>query len=76
MYDLKEEQMEQKIRDYVINHLEQDTACANTFYREGRPSARNRISELRQDGWWIDTDRCDLHIHETRVVRYRLILRP
>ena len=68
--------MRAKIREYVIAHLRNGTACANTFYREGRPSARNRISELRADGWTIETVRCDLHSHDSNVVQYRLLGEP
>lgn len=68
--------MRQGIREYVVSHLRTGTACADTFYRDMRPTARNRISELRADGWVIATIRCDLHEHDRRVVRYRLLGEP
>ncbi len=63
-------------RNYVIAHLMVGTACANTFYSQRRQDARNRISELRKDGWQIATVECNLHHHDKRVVMYRLISRP
>jgi len=63
-------------RDYVIAHLMNGTACANTFYSQRRQAARNRISELRKDGWQIATVACNLHHRDKRVVMYRLISRP
>ena len=63
-------------RDYVIAHLENGTACANTFYSQRRQDARNRISELRTAGWQIATVDCNLHHHDKKVVMYRLVSRP
>lgn len=68
--------MRSKMREYVIDHLRNGTACANTFYSDARPTARNRISELRADGWTIETIRCNLHHHDSHVVLYRLLGEP
>lgn len=68
--------MGETIREYVIRQLRTGTACANTFYRDAKPTARNRISELRNNGWQITTMACDLHSHEQPVVKYVLIAEP
>ena len=68
--------MRTKLREYVIGHLRAGTACANTFYRDARPTARNRISELRAAGWAIKTVPCDLHSHDSHVIRYQLLGEP
>ena len=35
---------------------------------------RNRISELRDDGYTIEGDRCRRHDHRGPILRYRLLL--
>lgn len=47
--------------------------CATTFYQVFMSSARSRISELRAEGWSIESVTCDLgHNHATRQIAYRL----
>ncbi len=53
--------------------------CATTFLEANMPAARNRVGDLRRDGWVIDSKhRCQdaNHAHETRQIEYRLIAEP
>ncbi len=53
--------------------------CATTFLEANMPAARNRVGDLRRDGWVIDSSRrCQdaNHAHETRQIEYRLISEP
>ena len=50
--------------------------CATTFLEAHMPAARNRVGDLRRDGWVIDSKhRCQDadHRHDTRQIEYRLI---
>ena len=69
--------MERKTtRQFVIDTLRLGPTCANIYYRNAYPTARNRISELRAEGWVIDTEVCDYHEHANRTVMYRLRSEP
>jgi hypothetical protein len=35
--------------------------------------ARNRVSELRRDGWQIVSETCRVHKHGGPIARYRLV---
>ena len=63
-------------RDRVIHKLwDNETVCATTFWalKPPIPAARNRISELRAEGWLIDTETCDneWHQHDDHQIQYR-----
>ncbi len=64
-------------RQFVIDQLREGYACANVFYKHAYPTARNRIGELRAEGWIIETVRyCTWHYHAGNVVAYRLVAEP
>lgn len=51
--------------------------CATTFHQYRIPAGRNRVSELRADGWAIETHPCSQgHNHETHQIEYRLVHGP
>lgn len=61
-------------RDRVIAMLaDNEVVCATEFWREYMPAARNRISELRKEGWDIRTEQCKTHGHEDPQVQYRKV---
>ena len=50
--------------------------CATSFLDAQMPAARNRVGDLRRDGWVIDSKhRCQdaNHRHATYQIEYRLI---
>lgn len=48
--------------------------CGSQFHKEFIPTYAQRISELRQKGWDIESDRCDraTHSHAGSVAMYRI----
>lgn len=55
-----------------------DQVCASVFYQNYMPTARNRIAELRAEGYQIESRRCEnpAHHHGGGLVEYHLAGEP
>ena len=62
----QKEQVLGLLRDYPPG------VCSTAFLRIRIARAAARISELRSDGYDIETVRCDYHTHSTRQIMYVL----
>ena len=49
-----------------------DGVCGTVFLKAMMPRYGARIHELRAEGWDIQTERCRVHVHESRQTVYRL----
>lgn len=56
----------------ILAWLTQRNVCATTLLEMHIPRGAARISDLRREGWMIETRGCTQHSHITRQVEYVL----
>ena len=56
----------------ILSKLQMGPVCGTTFLQMFIPRYAARIHELRRAGHQIQSERCQLHDHETHQVVYRL----
>ncbi len=66
--------MSQKID--ILAALTNGPLCATTILGMFIPRGAARISDLRSEGWLIETRECRQHTHQTRQVEYVLTNSP
>jgi len=60
----------QRIR--ILAQLTRRNLCSTTILAMRIPRGAARISELRSQGWQIETRECRQHTHPTRQIEYVL----
>ena len=60
-------------KDYVLSWLTKGPLCATTILKEHIPRGAARVSDLKAEGWIIDTQTCQQHTHENRQIEYVLV---
>ena len=63
-------------KDYVLSWLTKGPLCATTILKEHIPRGAARVSDLKAEGWIIDTQTCQQHSHTTRQIEYVLVNAP
>ncbi len=60
----------------ILALLTRSPICATTMLAMHIPRGAARISDLRTEGWLIETRECRQHSHQTRQVEYVLTNSP
>ncbi len=60
----------------ILAQLTRSPVCATTMLAMHIPRGAARISDLRSEGWLIETQECRQHTHQTRQIEYVLTNSP
>jgi len=60
----------------ILSMLTRQPVCATLMLSMHIPRGAARISDLRKEGWLIETRECTQHTHRTRQVEYVLLNSP
>jgi hypothetical protein len=63
-------------KDRVLAALTRGPLCATTLLDMRIPRGAARISDLKAEGWIIDSRTCQQHSHDTRQIEYVLVNPP